>query len=112
MWQLEIYLMEYLPKGVLWVLPKSSYLFEAVALLIAALAILTPILCIRGRRHLLILIYAVIFTGMLALWPWTGTRFIVPLMPLFWFFTVYVIGKGVSWLKARWRPVRVGRGQP
>ncbi len=107
MWQLEIYLMEYLPKGVLWVLPKSSYLFEAVALLIAALAILTPILCIRGRRHLLILIYTVIFTGTLALWPWTGTRFIVPLMPLFWFFTVYVIGKGVSWLKARWRPVRV-----
>ena len=98
MWHLEIYLMEYLPKGVLWVLPKSSYLFEAVALLIAALAILTPILCIRGRRHLLILIYTVIFTGMLALWPWTGTRFIVPLMPLFWFFTVYVIGKGVSWL--------------
>lgn len=71
----------------------------SVALLLVAVAVL--VVCLRRRQHLLLVTYAVFFTGTVLLWPWSGGRFFVPLLPVLWILIVHTAAAGLVWLRQR-----------
>ena len=99
--QLILYVNDYLPEVVLPLFAESSPAMAMMAILVSVLAVATVFLCIRRRQHLLVLTYAALFVFTLLTWPWGGTRFLVPLMPILWFLAVHTLAEGLGWLGAR-----------
>jgi hypothetical protein len=67
------------------------------SLAFVALAIYAAVLCLRRGEHLLPLVYAAAFLFTVAVWPWTGERFLIPLVPLALFFAAY--GASDAWIR-------------
>lgn len=56
------------------------------SLVFCAVALYGAVVCLRRREHLLPLIYSALFLFTVVVWPWTGERFLIPLVPLAVFF--------------------------
>ena len=89
--QLGLYLTRELPNTLVPFFTGAATLFNPVSLLLIGLAIAATVLCIKRGHHQLLLIYAVLFVGVVLLWPWPGDRFLVPIVPVLVFLQVWVV---------------------
>ncbi|MBT3345553.1 MAG: hypothetical protein HN712_06780 [Gemmatimonadetes bacterium] len=101
--RMKIHLVEYvsvsLPETILPAFARASDVLSGLGFVIVLLGIATIVQCVRRRRHSLIVIYAAFFIGTLLIWPWSGTRFILPLVPLLIFLAVDSITEGILWIR-------------
>ncbi len=76
------YLTGELPNTLVPFFTGAETVFHPAPLLLIALAVAATVLCIQRGEHLLLLLYAAFFLGMVLLWPWPGDRFLVPIVPV------------------------------
>lgn len=76
------YLTGELPNTLVPFFSSTETVFHPAPLLLIALAVAATVLCIQRGEHLLLLLYAAFFLGMVLLWPWPGDRFLVPIVPV------------------------------
>ena len=62
----------------------------AVSAFVISLSVAGAVLCVKRKRHLALLLYAVFFGAVLIIWPWTSERFLLPLIPVLVFLAVYL----------------------
>jgi hypothetical protein len=103
----NIYLSFYLPVN-LW--PWSEGypdVLNPLSLLVVGLMVYAAVLCLWRQQDLLLLIYAAFYLGTVLVWPWTGDRFLAPIVPVLAFFLVRLALDTVAHLK-RWKAERIG----
>ena len=76
------YLTQELPYSLVPFFDGTETIFHPAPLLLIAFAIAATVLCIKRGEHLLFLLYAAFFMGIVLLWPWPGDRFLVPIVPV------------------------------
>ncbi|MBT7599071.1 MAG: hypothetical protein HN559_29480 [Gemmatimonadetes bacterium] len=113
--QAELYVIDFLPDAFLPSISEPSvaaaelgrreHYIAATLLIIAIIAILIVVLRMRGRRHFLICMYLVLIAGTMLAWPWAGSRFLVPAMPMLWIVIVSIVSGGRNWLQRRIGPM-------
>ncbi len=74
----------------------------SIALIVLLLAAIG--LCIYRRQHLLLGLYTAFFSATLLVWPWTGDRFLAPIVPLILFFVVWLGTSLAQLLAAKLQP--------
>jgi len=84
----NIYLSFYLPVN-LWPWTEGySDLLNPLSLLVVGLMVYAAVLCLWRRQDLLLFIYAAFYLGTVLVWPWTGDRFLAPIVPVLAFLLV------------------------
>ncbi|MBT3345554.1 MAG: hypothetical protein HN712_06775 [Gemmatimonadetes bacterium] len=99
---MEQYGAGYVSQAILPAFPESPTII-AITSVVAMLALAVTVLhCMWRRRHLLLLMYILLYTAVLLVWPWSGTRFLVPILPLIWILVVESAADGLSQIRRRW----------
>ena len=78
------YVYQRFPEG-FWLSTEAGLAVPA-SLAFCALAAYGVFVCLRRRDHLLPLIYTAFFLFTVVVWPWTGERFLIPIVPVALFF--------------------------
>ena len=76
-------------------------IISVLAVVLASASIVISVYCLWRRRHLLLWLYCALVTITLLLWPWSGPRFLVPIIPICCLLTVDVATEIASRIKAR-----------
>jgi hypothetical protein len=87
---ISVYLTHILPATLSPWPGSASSLSSPIPLTLAGMAVYTTAVSLRRRRDLLLFIYTAFYLGMVLLWPWQGDRFLVPIVPLLFFFAVRI----------------------
>ena len=85
------YLTRELPNTLVPFFDGTGTILHPAPLLLIALAVAATVLCIKRGEHLLLLLYAAFFMGIVLLWPWPGDRFLVPIVPVLVLLGVWVV---------------------
>jgi len=86
-----VYLTQILPATLLPAFDGAESVWHPIPLLLIGLMVYATVLCVKRRQDLLLFVYTAFFLGSVVLWPWTGDRFLVPIVPLLIFFAVRVV---------------------
>lgn len=81
--------------------PGTILNLASLALLVTA--VWAAVICIRQKRHLLLLTYGALYLSTVLVWPeqWAADRFLVPIAPVLVFFVVRVAMELSQWLERR-----------
>ena len=85
------YLTRELPNTLMPFFDGTGTILHPAPLLLIALAVAATVLCIKRGEHLLLLLYAAFFMGIVLLWPWPGDRFLVPIVPVLVLLGVWIV---------------------
>ena len=97
--QASVYLGSTLPATFWPSFRGGGSLANPVSIILIALGLAALGLCLYRRQHLLLGLYIGLFAGTLLVWPWSGDRFLAPIVPLIIFFGVWVgatLGRALS----------------
>lgn len=95
----------HLSKGIVCMLWPSfepgTRIVHPLSLILLALTVGALVVGYRRTRLQLPLIYAVLFTGTVMLWPWQDSRFFLPLVPILYLLFVCVVAAALNFLGQR-----------